>query len=438
MTNPSLLFVIENAFLKRDFVMFRPASIFVGLRYTRSNRRHHFISLISLIAMLGIALGVTTLITVLSVLNGFDREIKKSIFSLMPPITISSVDGHIQNWQKLKKTIEHSPGITAVAPFVSGQALLQNSNSTQPLMIIGIIPADESRITSIADKITKGSFANLRSNQFGILLGENLANRLNINVGDEVTLVTPRGSLSSEHLNTNLKKFTVTGIFRAGGGGGFSYDAKLAFINLHDAQNVFGLDTAVTALHANINDIYAAPQISQQLRNQLSPIHHVSNWTDQLGEYFENIKLMKTMMFFIFVLIIVVAVFNLIGTLIMVVNNKQAEIAILRTMGATPTTIMTIFVVQGSVIGIIGTLLGVIGGVILTWYVTEIVNWIQAFFHVQLITSSVYFVDYLPSELQWADVWHISLIAILLSLLATLRPAWNAAKSEPVEGLRYE
>lgn len=415
--------------------MFRPISFFVGLRYTFAQRGRHFISLISLMSILGIALGVTVLITILSVLNGFNNEIKKSIFSIITPITITSMDGSIKNWQHLEKVIQRSPGITGVAPFINGQTLLQNSNSTEPAIITGIVPAQEKGITAISDKMIQGHFSDLMPKKFGIILGEELAHRLNVSLNDAVIVIIPSQSLSSNSIRPVFRQFFVKGIFRAGGGG---FSSKLAYIHLDDAQNVFGLGPAVTALHANVKDIYEAPLISQQLENELPPAIRVSNWTEQLGAYFDNIKLTKTIMFFIFILIILVAIFNLIGTLIMVVNNKQAEIAILRTMGATPQTIMAIFVVQGALIGSLGTLLGVIGGIVLASNVTAIVNGIQHLFHIQLISSNLYFVNYLPSEIQWADVWQISLVALVLSLLATLRPAWNAARMEPVEILRYE
>lgn len=417
--------------------MFKPLPIFIGLRYTRANRDHQFISFISLMSILGIALGVTVLITVLSVLNGFDREIKKSIFSMMTPITVSSIEGHISNWQTVQKDIQSLPDIVAAAPFISGQALLQNSTSTQPVMVIGILPGEEEKLTALANKITAGKLSNLKANHFGIVLGEELATHLKVKLGDELIAMTSKDALSTRQVNGSYNKLSVVGLFHAGGGS-FGYDSKLAFIHLKDAQKIFALGSDVTALKANIKNIYTASQVSQQLENKLSPLIRVTNWTEQLGSYFENIKLTKTIMFFIFILIIFVAVFNLIGTLIMVVNNKQSDIAILRTMGATPKMIMAIFVVQGAVIGFTGTVFGVAGGILLAWKVTAIVNLIQQIFNIQLISSNVYFVNYLPSELQWHDIWRVSIVALLLSLLATLRPAWKAARMDPAEALRYE
>lgn len=414
-----------------------PLSIFIGLRYTRAKRNNHFISLISLISMLGITLGVIVLITVLSVLNGFDREIKKQIFGMIPPITISSYMGEIDNWQKLANIVQTQPDIIAVAPFATGQALLTNENITQPVVVTGILPDREKRISALSDKMVHGDLASLKAGHFGIALGQELAERLGVNMGDQVTVATQQSSLSISHIAPHLTNFTVIGIFRAGGGG-LGFDSKLAFINLKDAQTLFELGTSVTALHASIKDLYAAPQIAGQLAAELSDTLRIGNWTEQLGDFIENISMTKTMMFFIFILIIAVAVFNLICTMVMAVKNKHADIAILRTLGATPQLIMAIFVVQGTAIGVGGIVLGVLGGVALATNVTALVNWIQHTFHIQLVSSHVYFVNYLPSELQWHDVWMISAIAFVLCLLATLYPAWNASRLEPAEALREE
>ena len=416
--------------------MFNPAALFIGLRYTRAKRRNHFISFISLMSMLGIALGVIVLITVLSVMNGFDQQIKKRVFSMVPAITVASDASWITNWQDLEEILRKAPNVTAVAPYAEGEVLLSNSGLVQPALIRGIEPREERKISELATKIIAGDIDTLTSHSFGIILGEDLASRLEVNIGDKITVITPEVSMSPAGVIPRFKRFTVTGIFRAGGG--FGFDAMLAFINLTDAQKLLEMGEGVTGIHVNISDVYAAQQVSNQLAHSLTATARVSNWTDQFGAFFQAVSLEKTMMFFILMLIIAVAVFNLVCTLVMVVNEKEADIAILRTMGATPGMIMSIFIVQGATVGIIGTLLGVLGGIALALNVTDLVNWIQHVFHVQFLSSRIYFVDYLPSQLQSHDVLRISVCALVLSLIATIYPAWRASRTEPVEAFRYE
>src|SRR3990167_487904 len=416
--------------------MFKSAALFIGLRYTRAKRRNHFISFISIVSMIGIALGVAVLITVLSVMNGFDREIKNRVFSMVPPITVSSINGYIRGWQDLQKIIMSFPEITASAPFATGEVLLSYGGSVQPALVNGILPDEEKHVSALADKIVKGNLMNLQSRQFGIILGENLSDRLRAEIGDKITVITPQVSLSPAGVMPRFKRFTVVGIFRAGSG--FGFDAGLGFIHLDDAQKLLGLGQDVTGLHLNIKDVYAAQRVAANLASQLTQTASITTWADQFGEFFHAVKLEKTMMFFILLLIIAVAAFNLVSTLVIVVNEKQSDIAILRTFGATPQMVMNIFIIQGGLIGVFGTLFGVMGGLLLAWNVTDIVNWIEQIFRVQFLSSSVYFVDYLPSEIEWQDILKISVVSLLLSLVATVYPAWRASKMDHVESLRYE
>lgn len=416
--------------------MFKPAPIFIGLRYTRAKRRNHFISFISLTSMLGIALGVMALITVLSVMNGFDREIKKRVFSMVPPITVSSLSGYLAEWGKLQKILQDIPGVVNTAPFVNGEALLTFNSQVAPALVNGILPEQEKRMTALSEKVVQGKLSALKSGTFGIILGEELAKRLNVSVGDKVTAVTPQMSLTPAGVVPRFKRFTVVGIFNAGSG--FGFDAALAYTNLSDAQKLYGVGSLISGIHVTLDNVFSAPQMSKLLASRLSPSAYITNWTDQFGAFFHAVRLEKTMMFFILLLIVAVAAFNLVATLVMVVNDKEADIAIMRTFGATPRMIMSIFIVQGGVLGLVGTLLGILGGIWLTFHVTEIVNWIEHVFHVQFLSSSVYFVDYLPSELQWLDVTEIGLTALVLSFLATIYPAWQASRMDPVEALRYE
>lgn len=416
--------------------MFRPAALFIGLRYTRAKRRNHFISFISIVSMAGIALGVMVLITVLSVMNGFDREIQNRVFSMVPPLTISNNTGAVGGWKDLQTLLKTFPYVKASAPYVTGEVLLSSGGSVQPAMISGVLPEEEKKVSEVANKMHGGSFTNLKPGQFGIILGENLANMLNANIGDKVTIVTSQVSLSPAGVLPRFKRFTVVGIFRAGNG--FGFDRGLGFVHLADAQKLLGLGELVTGLHVSIDNVYAAPHIAQELSTELSAGADITTWADQFGELFHAVQLEKTMMFFILMLIVAVAAFNLVSTLVMVVNEKQSDIAILRTYGATPSMIMNIFIVQGGLVGVFGTLIGVLGGVALAWNVTAIVNSIEHLFHVQFMSSNVYFVNYLPSHIEWMDVIKISLASLALSLVATIYPAWRASKMDPVESLRYE
>lgn len=416
--------------------MFNPAALFIGMRYTRAKRRNHFISFISLVSMIGIALGVAVLITVLSVMNGFDREIKKRVFGMVPPITVSSNSGALSDWQQLQTLLKKYPKIKNSAPYVTGEVLLNFSGSTQPAVISGILPDEEKKVSQVAGKMVEGQLTDLKPGEFGIVLGENLAAALNARPGDKITVVTPQVSLSPAGAIPRFKRFTVVGIFHAGSG--FGFDRSLGFVALADVQKLLGLGENVTGLHLNVDEVFAAPAIAKELKQQLSSSASITTWADQFGEFFHAVQLEKTMMFFILLLIIAVAAFNLVATLMMVVNEKESDIAILRTVGATPSTIMNVFVVQGAIIGVFGTLFGLIGGILLAMNVTEIVNWIQNVFHVQFLSSNVYFVNYLPSQIIISDVVKICVASLLLSLIATIYPAWRASKMDPVESLRYE
>lgn len=416
--------------------MFRPAAIFIGLRYTRAKRRNHFISFISLASMIGIALGVAVLITVLSVMNGFDKEIRSRVFSMVPAMTVTSPINVMQQWPSVQQSLSRYPGVLASAPFVTAEVLINYGGSVQPAMLNGILPDQEAKVTSLSDKMIEGRLNLLKPGEFGIVLGEGLAQALNASVGDKITVVTPQVTLSPAGVMPRYKRFTVVGLFRAGNG--FGFDRGLGFIALSDGQKLMGLGDGVSGLHVSIKNVYAAPHTAELIMGTLEPEMMVSTWADQFGEFFHAVQLEKTMMFLILLMIVAVATFNLVSTLVMVVNEKQSDIAILRTFGATPGTIMSIFMVQGGLIGVFGTLIGVVGGLLLAHNATAIVNTIQTVFHVQLISSDVYFVNYLPSDIQWPDVIKICLASLVMSLIATLYPAWRASKMDPVESLRYE
>ena len=386
--------------------------------------------------MLGIALGVTVLITVLSVMNGFDYEIQNRLFSMANQVSISRVDAPLSDWQSLQKTVEKQPKVKAAAPFINQEGLLTHLGLSAPLMVTGILPEAESRVSELSSHLTNGSFTSLTPKSFNIVIGEGLAAELGLGLGDKVILFTTKATPTPFGIQPRYRQLTVSGIFHVAGNP--VMDKSLGFINLVDAQVLYQMPNRVTGLRLSILNLYAAPAISDYLTNTLPQGYVVSDWTQEYGDFFKAIKMEKKMIFLLLLFIIAVAAFNLVSSLVMAVNDKQSDIAILRTIGATPKMVMRIFIVQGFVIGATGTLLGLIGGVILASNVSAVVNLIQRIFHVEFISSSVYLLDYLPSRLDWHDVWQICSIALGMSLVATLYPAWQASKIQPAEALRYE
>ncbi len=384
--------------------------------------------------MLGIAMGVLVLITVLSVMNGFDEEIHKRFFGMAPEVTINSPKGTIAGWQKLSTDLTKMPDVVAVAPFVGGQGMITYSGQVVPVVVTGIQPDAENKVSNLEQKMIAGSLAKLP--HFGMVIGRGLADMLGVKIGDKISLMIPQASVTPAGMIPRFKRFTIEGVFSAGSG--FNFDTKLAFISLHDAQVLFQTGEDVTGLKLKIKKIYQAPELAQEIANQLSDEYSVGDWTQQFGAFFEAIKLEKTMMFLILLLIIAVAAFNLVSSLVMVVNDKQSEIAILRTIGATPRQILSIFIVQGMMVGIIGTLIGLGSGIIIAYNTTEIVNWIQSLFNVKVLSSSIYFVDYLPSKILLKDLIQVTIASLLMSFLATIYPAWRASKTVIAEALHYE
>lgn len=416
--------------------MFRPIAINIGFRYTRAKKRNHFISFISMSSMIGIALGVMVLITVLSVMNGFDQQIQKRVFSMAPQVTMSTYTNFLPNWQKYAQDVKRYPEVIDSAPYIAGQSMLNANDQVQPAYVFGILPRLEKNMSDLAANMISGSLSDLTPGKFGIVLGEDLAARIGVGPGEKVTVITPVSSLTPIGIVPRYKRFTVVGIFSAGSG--FGFDSNFAYINIKDAQKLYEMGDNVSGLRLRLDNVYKAPELSQKILKDFAPDIVVQNWTDQYGAFFEAVQMEKTMMFLILLLIIGIAAFNLVSSLVMVVTDKQADIAILRTLGATPRTVMSIFMVQGFTIGFVGVFLGVVFGLLLAWNVTDIVNWIQRIFHVQFLSSSIYYVNYLPSKILPSDVIKVALIALLMSFVATLYPARRASKIQPVEALRYE
>ncbi len=414
--------------------MFKPLSLFMGLRYVRAKRRNHFISFISLISMLGIGLGVAVLITVISVMNGFDKELKGRILGMMPHVLVLGFDDEMEHWESTREALIDQKGVEEVTPFVETQGMLSTPGMTRFVSISGIDPMLESPTSFLARHIIVGDLDTLEPDSFNMVLGDQLANSLNVTVGDKVTLVVPEASLTPAGLVPRFKRFTVSGIFSVD----YDYDAAFAYINIKDAQKIMRFNEGITGLNIKLDDFYDAPHLASQFFDRLQGQYRVYDWTFMNGTFFEAVKLEKTMMFIILTLIIAVAAFNILSMLVMVVTDKQADIAILRTMGAQPKTITRIFMVQGSVIGIVGTILGVVLGIILALNVTQLVNVLEIILGTELLSADVYYISFLPAELKWQDIVVIAGISLGLSFLATLYPAWRAAKTQPADALRYE
>ncbi len=416
--------------------MFRPLELFIGLRYTRAKRRNHFISFISLTSMLGIALGITALITVLSVMNGFQQELRGRILAMTAHATISRWNGVMDDWPTVREQALRNPEVQGGAPYIRGEAMLNNASLVSGALIQGILPAEEQQVSDIGSKMISGTLDDLHPGSFGIILGKELANALGVRVGDKVTVITPQANVTAAGVLPRLKRFDVVGLFKAGM---YEYDRGLALVHVTDAAKLFQLpDHAVSGVRLRLRDLFQAPRLARELTDQLPDGYLARDWTQDHASFFRAVQIEKTAMFVILTLIVAVAAFNIVSALVMVVTDKQADIAILRTLGATPFSIMGIFIVQGVTIGLVGTLLGLIGGVSLATHVGEVVSLIERVFGIKFLAPDVYLISDLPSQVQWGDVSTIGLVAFGLATLATLYPAWRAARTQPAEALRYE
>ncbi len=415
--------------------MFHPIELFVGLRYTRAKRRNHFISFIALTSVMGIVLGVTVLITVMSVMNGFEKDVRDHILGTAAHAVITSSGESLQDWRALEKVAERYPGVIGTAPFVEGQAMLSFGGQVGGAMIHGVDPAAEPKVSEVGSKMVSGRLDTLQPGSFEIILGRELANSLGIGVGDKLTVITPQATVTPAGILPRIKRFTVSGLFEVGM---YEYDRSVALINMQDAALLFHLGDAVTGVRLKLADMYQAPQLARTLQAELPPGMLVTDWTRQHVNYFTAVQMEKRMMFIILTLIVAVAVFNIVSALVMVVTDKQSDIAILRTLGATPASIMGIFFVQGTVIGTLGTLLGMLGGVALSLNVKTIVPAIEHLFGVHFLDPSVYVISEVPSDMHWFDVWRVCGMSFILSLLATIYPSWRASRVQPAEALRYE
>lgn len=416
--------------------MFKPLILFIGLRYTRAKRRTQFISFITLTSILGIALGVTALITVLSVMNGFEAELRERILGMTAHTTMSDYDGNLADWQSLEGQVKGMPHVEGVAPFVQGQVMISADRRVSGTMLRGILPDYEPKVSEIGAKMQDArTLYNLVPGEFGIILGRELADYLGVFPGDKITVISPQLNSTPAGIIPRLKRFTVVGTFKVGM---YEYDRNMAIIHLEDAAKLFQLGDKASGLRLKLDDLFNAPIIARDLAAKFDQRYLVGDWTQAHNNFFRAIKTEKRVMFIILLLIVAVAAFNIVSTLVMVVTDKRGDIAILKTQGLSAASVMGIFIVLGGIIGAVGTVLGTVGGVALALNVETIVPAIEKFFNVQFLAADVYYISDLPSKLIWSDVYSIASVAFLLSLLATLYPAWQASKVKPAEVLRYE
>jgi lipoprotein-releasing system permease protein len=415
--------------------MMRWYEIWIGTRYVRAQTSNRFVSLISAISMLGIAIAVAVLIIVLSVVNGFERELQDRLLLMSSHASIEDPQGGLTDWKKRVADATANPRVKAAAPYVEGKALAVYGQHLSGIELRGIDPVLENEVSGVSGVVTKGSLSSLEEQGFGIVLGAELADALQADIGDKVSITLAEGIVTPVGLVPRTKRFTVTGIYRVGM---YEFDRRLAFIHLADAQRLYRKGNKVSGFHLAVNDIYAAPAIVREVALDAGGGVLVSDWTRRHVNFFRSIQITKSILFVILLLVVAVAAFNIVSTLVMVVKDKQSDIAILRTVGASPSSILKIFITQGSIIGVVGTLAGVALGVLFTVNLEMIVSFMESAFGIKFLAADVYFISDLPADLRMPDVVRIGAIALILALASTVYPAWRAARTMPAEALRYE
>ena len=415
-----------------------PFELFVGMRYTRVKRKNHFISFISMTSMIGIGLGVAALIVVLSVMNGFQEELRARILGVASHIQITGANNSLRDWQAVADSAKRSPHVLGAAPYIMAQGMLSNGQAVQGAIIRAVLPGDEAKVSDLAGHMREGQLADLKSGEFGIVLGAELAQSLGVVLGDKVVLMAPQGQFTPTGVVPRIKQFTVVGLFQIGM---YEYDSGLALIDMRDAGVLYRMSDRVSGLRLKLDDLFLAPEVSRDLSVRLSDWPEtlfLSDWTQEHANFFRAVQMEKRVMFIILALIVAVAAFNIVSTLVMAVTDKRADIAIMRTFGASPRSVMAIFMVQGALIGLVGTLVGALFGVLIALNISTIVPFIEHLFNVQFLAKDVYYISELPSHLLWSDVFTIVVMSFLLSLLATLYPSWKASQLNPAEALRYD
>lgn len=416
--------------------MFQPKELFIGLRYTRARRKTHFVSFIAFISIAGVSLGVFALIVVLSVMNGFGNELRDRTLSMTSHATITGFDGTMSNWEQNAEIARQNPDVVSAAPYIRKEVMMSNGRRVSGSLVRGIEPEAEKTVSSVAGKMVSGELDDLRAGEYGIVLGRELANALGVYEGDRITVITPQASITAVGVMPRLRRFKVVGVFEVGM---HEFDSAMAYIHIVDAAKLFQLDEGkVNGIRLKLVDLFEAQRVTYDLDKRFGEEYWIRDWTRQHQNFFKALKTEKTVMFIILLMVIAVAALNIVSTLMMTVTDKEADIAILRALGMTPGSIMTIFIIQGTVIGMFGTLIGVAAGVPVALNVFEIVSWLEQLFKTDFLPSDVYYISDITADVRPREVMIYAISAFVITILATIYPAWRASRTMPAEALRYE
>lgn len=415
--------------------MFQPKELFIGLRYIRAKRKNHFVSFIAFISIAGVALGVFSLIVVLSVMNGFGNELRERTLSMTSHATISGFDGYLRDWPAVLQKAEKNNEVVAAAPYINKEVMLTNGRRVSGSLIRGIVPDMETRVSLVESKMVSGSLHDLKAGEYGIVIGRELANSLGVYEGERVTVITPQASITAVGVMPRLRRFRVVGVFEVGM---HQFDAAMAYMHLEDAAKLFSYEDKINGVRLKLTDLFEAPRITREIEKEFGDEYWVQDWSKQHKNFFRALQTEKTVMFIILLLMVSVAALNIVSTLMMTVTDKESDIAILRALGMRPSSIMTIFIIQGAFIGLFGTLIGVASGVPVALNVFEIVSWLEQLFHTDFLPSDVYYISDIVADVKASEVLTYALSAFSVTVLATIYPAWRASRTMPAEALRYE
>jgi len=415
--------------------MFQPKELFIGLRYIRAKRKSHFVSFIAFISIAGVALGVFSLIVVLSVMNGFGNELRDRTLSMTSHATITGYDGYVRDWQAVLEKAEKIDEVVAAAPYIRKEVMLSNGRRVSGSLVRGIQPEMESRVSLVESKMISGSLLDLKAGEYGLVLGRELANSLGVYEGDRITVITPQASITAVGVMPRLRRFRVVGVFEVGM---HQYDSAMAYMHLTDAAKLFSYEDKVNGVRLKLTDLFDAPRITRNIEKDFGEDYWVKDWSKQHKNFFRALQTEKTVMFIILLMMVSVAALNIVSTLMMTVTDKESDIAILRALGMRPSSIMIIFIIQGAFIGLFGTLIGVGAGVPVALNVFEIVSWLEQLFNTDFLPSDVYYISDITADVKVKEVLTYALSAFTVTILATIYPAWRASRTLPAEALRYE